>query len=359
MRNEILMKKFFSFLLLAVFFILLAAYPFNGYRYVFGKFPADPVNFSAINSIYDDYNSTFPVLESERYLYFSSNRNSFGNEFDIVGNDFHILWDKEKGRLTVDDKPNSWNDYYYVDTLFSYMNSGFNEYGPYSLSYYKYYTPEAYYYTDLIIFSNDESGNQDLKYVWFTSPVENPYLKEEFYGGPEPVSILNSGFNDAYLTFYGPGFISLDDEDEPDRITELLFCSDRDGDYDIYQAAVPPDSSILHFLRKDSAGVIIPVDILNSEYHDKCPYVDGKLLVFTSDRPGGFGGFDLYYSRRNGLTWSEPVNFGEKINSVFDEYRPIVATYFEFENDFLLFSSNRPGGKGGFDLYYVGIPKMI
>lgn len=88
-------------------------------------------------------------------------------------------------------------------------------------------------------------------------------------------------------------------------------------------------------------------------------------MVFVSNRPGGMGGFDLWYATFNGTSWSEPKNFGSKINTPYDEYRPIVIKpqgsfdSFEFVNDLMIFSSNRPGGKGGFDLYYVGINKNL
>ena len=81
-------------------------------------------------------------------------------------------------------------------------------------------------------------------------------------------------------------------------------------------------------------------------------------MVFTSDRPGGFGGFDLWYSTYGTDGWSQPVNFGPSINTTYDEYRPAVVYAEEFTNDLMFFSSNRPGGKGGFDLYYAGIAKM-
>ena len=350
------MKKITAYSLVAVFLFLLTACPY-GYRFDEGKFPSEPVNFAPVNSIYDDYNSTSPVIESERYLYFSSNRNSDGHDFDIVGDNFHVLWDKEDGRLTVDNMKSGWRNFDFVDTLFTLMNSGFNEYGPYSLPFYEY--SDSYDFTDLVIFSNDESGSLDLKFVWFTAPNVNPVAAEGTFGGPEPISFLNSAFNDAYLTFYGPGYINFDYVVDPLKISELLFCSDRNGNFDIFKAAVSGESSILDFLINDESVQIIPVDILNSGYHDKCPHVDGELLVFTSDRPGGFGGFDLYYSRRDGNKWSAPVNFGEKINTEYDEYRPIIMHYYEFTNDLMLFSSNRPGGKGGYDLYYVGIPQMV
>lgn len=88
------------------------------------------------------------------------------------------------------------------------------------------------------------------------------------------------------------------------------------------------------------------------------PFVYGDLLVFSSDRPGGFGGYDLYYSQKTANGWTVPINFGPKINSEFDEYRPVVSEQPEFSNRLMIFSSNRPGGLGGFDLYFVGIPKF-
>ena len=93
--------------------------------------------------------------------------------------------------------------------------------------------------------------------------------------------------------------------------------------------------------------------------NDECPFVNGRLMVFTSDRAGGFGGYDLYYSIYENGIWSAPVNFGEKINSEFNEFRPITVLAWGFNLDLMFFSSDRPGGKGGYDLYYVGIPKMI
>jgi hypothetical protein len=83
----------------------------------------------------------------------------------------------------------------------------------------------------------------------------------------------------------------------------------------------------------------------------------GNTIVFTSNRPGGYGGFDLYYSVYSNGQWGKPVNFGNKINTAYDEYRPIATSIDGFDNNFMIFSSNRPGGKGGFDLYYVGIEK--
>jgi hypothetical protein len=358
-----MIKQLAGFFIVAGLLLLLTGCPYYGYKYDEGHFPYDPINFEDVNSEYDDYNSTAPFIESESYLYFSSNRNSNGANFDIVGSNFRIYWDKNDGKLTVDDKPHSWKNYDYTDSLFSLMNTSYDEYGPYSLPLQVWHS-NSYYYTDLIIFSNDEPGNQDLKFVYFHGSGDNPAPSDGTFHGPHPISFLNTGSDDAYLTFYGQGFIiyqyyGWDYGWEPLKISELLFCSDRNGNFDIFQAAVPSYSSLIDFLSDSTGSPVSPVTILNSDADDKCPYVAGELLVFASNRPGGFGGYDLYYSQRDGDTWSEPVNFGQRVNSEFDEYRPIIISKYEFDNDMMIFSSNRPGGKGGYDLYYAGIAKMI
>jgi hypothetical protein len=80
-----------------------------------------------------------------------------------------------------------------------------------------------------------------------------------------------------------------------------------------------------------------------------------NIMFFVSDRPGGLGGFDLYYSIFNNGNWSSPVNMGPDFNSSSDEYRPVIGYLPDFTNYFIMFSSNRPGGKGGYDLYFRGL----
>jgi peptidoglycan-associated lipoprotein len=83
---------------------------------------------------------------------------------------------------------------------------------------------------------------------------------------------------------------------------------------------------------------------------------DGLLLFFSSDRPGGFGGLDLYVSRRvdrnDDQGWSTPVNLGPNVNSAAADVGP---DYVEDEagSTVLYFTSNRPApaGFGGADIY--------
>lgn len=345
-------------LLLAFALLLFTGCPNGGHRYEMGHFPMDPVNLEELNSEFDDYNSTSPVIESYRFLYFSSNRNSSGGNFDIVGSNLRIYFDKDDGDLTVDDRPIDWKNYAYTDSLFLMINTPSDEFGPYSFPYQEYYVNE-YRYTDLVVYSNDVSGNQDLKFVAFRGWGENPYPDDGTYYNSQDISFLNTESNDAYATFYGPGFVMTDYFYwYYNAITEMIFCSDRNGNFDIFKTTVSAETDLLDFLGSESEKPIIAVDDLNSTADDKCPFVNGDMLVFTSNRPGGYGGYDLYYAKRMGDTWSEPINFGSRINTEYDEYRPIIITNYEFSNDMMIFSSNRPGGKGGYDLYYVGISRM-
>ena len=76
---------------------------------------------------------------------------------------------------------------------------------------------------------------------------------------------------------------------------------------------------------------------------------DGRYLVFTAcDRPGGKGGCDLYFSERgsNG-GWSRPRNLGPQVNTRYYEAQPSLSA----DGTSLLFTSNRPGGQGAEDIY--------
>jgi len=74
---------------------------------------------------------------------------------------------------------------------------------------------------------------------------------------------------------------------------------------------------------------------------------DGKYLYFASDMPGGQGGSDIYFSEWTDGNWSTPVNLGPGINSAGTDNYPCIHS-----SGKLYFASNRPGGMGGLDVYY-------
>ena len=76
---------------------------------------------------------------------------------------------------------------------------------------------------------------------------------------------------------------------------------------------------------------------------------DGKLLFFASDRPGGYGGSDIWYAtRKSDGTWNDPVNMGPTINTPRNERSPFLHT----DSKTLYFSSNGHDGLGGQDIFY-------
>lgn len=72
---------------------------------------------------------------------------------------------------------------------------------------------------------------------------------------------------------------------------------------------------------------------------------DGKLLYFTSDK-GGFGGTDIFLSRKKGDSWSSPENIGSKINTRGNEMFPYISA-----EGILYFASNGHPGLGGLDIF--------
>jgi hypothetical protein len=85
---------------------------------------------------------------------------------------------------------------------------------------------------------------------------------------------------------------------------------------------------------------------------DTQPFIsrNERSLFFSSGRPGGFGGFDLWGSERASVDeeWGEPQNLGAHVNSPLDEYGPALSP----DEHVLYFASfNRAEGYGDFDLY--------
>lgn len=89
---------------------------------------------------------------------------------------------------------------------------------------------------------------------------------------------------------------------------------------------------------------------INTEFWESTPSLssDKKDLYFSSNRPGGFGGSDLYISHQlaNGK-WSTPENLGPNINTHADESCPFIHA----DNQTLYFTSNGWPGYGGTDLF--------
>jgi len=121
-----------------------------------------------------------------------------------------------------------------------------------------------------------------------------------------------------------------------------------------YEGGMQPNCDI--YVSESSNGEWGPirkVGVNDRTYWDSQPTIasDGLTLYFASDRPGGFGGIDLYYTVKDQKTgqWSVPKNLGPNINTAGDEKTPFIHS----DSETLYFSSNGHFGFGGYDIYFV------
>ncbi len=91
------------------------------------------------------------------------------------------------------------------------------------------------------------------------------------------------------------------------------------------------------------------VTVLNSRFNDGPIYVtiDGETMYIASQGHESMGGYDIFVSKKAQGNWTAPVNMGYPINTPYDDF------YFASTSNmkYAYISSNRAGGKGGFDIY--------
>jgi Tol biopolymer transport system component len=99
--------------------------------------------------------------------------------------------------------------------------------------------------------------------------------------------------------------------------------------------------------------------LVNTAANEYAPSIsaDGQMLLFDSERLGGFGQFDLWMVARKTPEdpWGEPVNLGPNINDLADERDPSVSA----DGSTLYFGSNRPDGNGHWDIWQVSIEPIV
>jgi len=299
------------------------------YKYSVGTFPDSVYVLSDINSPYDDYNTDLDYLGTKVIVVFSSNRTTSGGKFDYVTGAIDFTFDKYNGDFDISSE--MYTDPYY-SALTAAANTPANDFGPYKML----SNQDSHEY--MLITTESVNGDLDLQYLKYL-PTFGGNIPE--FGSLTQVNCLNSLSDDGYISF-----------DSSQK--SVFFSSDREGDFNIY-TVIKTESTSLSDWFAEAPVAVTKIDSIASDFNDKCPLVSRNILVFTSDRPGGMGGFDLYYSLYVNGKWGSPVNFGPKINSSSNEYRPVIGYHPDFTNDYLIFSSDRPGGKGMYDLYFTGV----
>jgi len=137
--------------------------------------------------------------------------------------------------------------------------------------------------------------------------------------------------------------------------------TDSAGNLYYWTRSTQTNATNIYFSRNLGNGAFEnPVELIepsNHSFFDSGPQLspDGNLLFFTSDnRPDGFGGSDIYYSKKLNGHWTKPKNLGPVINTYQDE----TSISFSTDGKYLFFSSNRGGQKDEsgeylWDIYYM------
>ena len=171
--------------------------------------------------------------------------------------------------------------------------------------------------------------------IWVVSKKNNEWSKIKNIGGS-----LNIEDSNDDITGDGSCAISFDG-------TTLYFVSSRAGGFgnvDIYTATPDEDGD-----WENVKNIGAPI---NTKWFESHPSIspDNKILYFVSDRPGGYGGADIWYSEcGDDGVWGNPKNMGAEINTSGSESGPFIAA----DNNTLYFSSNGLSGYGGHDIFVV------
>ncbi|WMX14678.1 OmpA family protein [Aureispira sp. CCB-E] len=129
-----------------------------------------------------------------------------------------------------------------------------------------------------------------------------------------------------------------------DNGTTLYFCSNKAGGYGGYD---------IYVSRRTATGWSMPENLghpINTPGNEMSPFVDDNgRLYFSSDWHLGYGGMDVFTANRYAYGWGNVENMGNQVNSPSDD----MYFVFDTERKIGYLSSNRPGGRGNEDIYQV------
>ncbi|MCX8111891.1 MAG: OmpA family protein [Bacteroidia bacterium] len=165
-----------------------------------------------------------------------------------------------------------------------------------------------------------------------------PFEKIEALAGKREVAVNSKGKKKLVPTYDAQPTLTPDGN-------IMYFISDRDGGLggtDIWYAQK---------VGKEWGAPVHAGKIINTPFNEIYPHVgrDGKTLYFASDGHPGLGGYDIFRAEGRLASWQPPKNLGSPINSSYDDF-----SLFWVRQDSLGFlASNRPGGRGRDDIYYI------
>ncbi len=168
-------------------------------------------------------------------------------------------------------------------------------------------------------------------------------LKDGTHSFPQPMHIygFNTSSSDVNLTMSPGGIVLILSLERPDS----------KGHNDLYVSFYMWEnvwSAPQHMGAK-----------INTEFQETTPHIsaDKRTLYFSSNRPGGPGGNDIYVSKRldyTWLQWSEPVLLKGGANSSFDDSQPTYPV----DNNYMYFTSRRDGSSDIFRMRLTTVPRL-
>jgi len=216
-----------------------------------------------------------------------------------------------------------------VENLGEYVNSKGDDFGPILSPNYK----------DKIYFSSSRDGNvgglrgedgtKKDRYGQYKTDILFSSVENGQWGHPAPLGdLINGSKNDVILGFNSTGQVMYYFNGVSLFSGEILV--------DTFSAGAPP---------------VIPARFSSpmiAENGDNFPYFfNDTIMLFSSNRKGGYGGMDLYITENKNGQWMAPKNLGSRINSAYDEVTPFLSA----DGRSLYFSSNNVKGIGGHDVY--------
>jgi outer membrane protein OmpA-like peptidoglycan-associated protein len=155
---------------------------------------------------------------------------------------------------------------------------------------------------------------------------------ENMFTDPQPSILSSDGYNVLYIT---------------EHADYALLHNPNKGKGDIFESYRNSDST---WTKPKTVGKTIN----HRKWDEQTAYLspEGNILYFSSNRPGGYGGYDIYYATRdyNGK-WSKPVNIGAAINSEYDDH----ISYVSASGNTLYFASQGHESIGGFDIFQASL----
>lgn len=193
----------------------------------------------------------------------------------------------------------------------------------------------ALYLNEYLVFSSDKANENKEKYGWTGNFFYDIYLADKnSFSNIEPFSNrINSKFNDASACFANDDkeifFVRCGDNKEDISTCKIYHSLDINGEWS--------EPQLLSF-QKQNINYISP-------YFDEAR----EILFFSSDQNEKTGGYDIFYSLRNGDKWTTPVPLPSYINTPGDE--KFISGW---KKD-IYFSSDYLPGLGGLDIFKTGI----